>query len=71
MMVEARGALDEAKRTEIYWEMQEMIANEAGTVIPVYISNVDAVTTKLQGLKSNPLGGMMGYVFAEYVWLEA
>ncbi len=71
MMIEARGALDEAKRTEIYWEMQEMISNDAGTVIPVYISNVDAISSKLHGLKPNPLGGMMGYVFAEHVWLEA
>ena len=71
MMIEARGALDEDKRTSIYWDMQEMVANEAGTIIPTYISNVDAVTTKLGGLKANPLGGMMGYAFAEYVWLDA
>jgi peptide/nickel transport system substrate-binding protein len=71
MMVEARGLLDEEKRTAMYWDMQEMIANEAGTIIPVYISNVDAVTEKLGGLQTNPLGGMMGYAFAEYVWLNA
>lgn len=71
MMVEARGALDEEKRTAIYWDMQEMIANEAGTIIPAYISNVDAISSKLGGLKANPLGGMMGYAFAEYVWLNA
>ena len=55
----------------MYWEMQEMVANEAGTIIPTYISNVDAVTQKLGGLEANPLGGMMGYAFAEYVWLNA
>ncbi len=71
MLVEARGALDEAKRKEIYWEMQEMVATQAGTIIPAYISNVDAISTKLKGLRPNPLGGMMGYAFAEYVWLEA
>ena len=71
MMIEARGALDEDKRTSMYWEMQEMVANEAGTIIPTYISNVDAVTQKLGGLEANPLGGMMGYAFAEYVWLNA
>ncbi len=71
MMVEARGLLDEEQRTAMYWDMQEMIANEAGTAIPVYISNVDAVTNKLGGLQTNPLGGMMGYAFAEYVWLNA
>jgi peptide/nickel transport system substrate-binding protein len=71
MMVEARGTLDEAKRTDIYWEMQEMVANEAGTIIPAYLSNVDALSAKVKGLRPNPLGGQMGYAFAEYVWLEA
>lgn len=71
MMVEARGLLDIAKRKEIYFEMQRMIAEQAGTIIPAYISNVDAITAKLRGLQANPLGGMMGYAFAEYVWLEA
>ncbi|WP_293867440.1 ABC transporter substrate-binding protein [uncultured Alsobacter sp.] len=71
MIIEARGSLDQAKRKQIYGEMQAMIANEAGTAIPVWISNVDAISSKLQGLESNPLGGMMGYAFAEYVWLTA
>ena len=71
MMLEARGSLDEAKRREIYNEMQVMIAEEAGTIIPAYISNVDAISGKLKGLETNPLGGMMGYAFAEHVWLDA
>ncbi|MGR3248755.1 MAG: ABC transporter substrate-binding protein [Paracoccus sp. (in: a-proteobacteria)] len=70
MLVEARGMLDDERRKEIYWEMQEMIANEAGTIIPAYISNVDAISSKLKGLRPNPLGGQFGYAFAEYVWLE-
>jgi peptide/nickel transport system substrate-binding protein len=71
MLVEARGSLDHAKRKEIYGEMQVMVAEEAGTIIPVYISNVDAISEKVKGLEANPLGGQMGYAFAEYVWLEA
>jgi len=71
MLLEARGLLDEAKRKEIYGEMQAMISNEAGTVIPVFMSNVDAISPKLKGLTPNPLGGMMGYAFAEYAWLQA
>ncbi len=71
MMVEARGSLDEEKRTAIYWEMQEMVANEAGTIIPTYISNVDGISSRLHGLRPNPLGGMMGYAFAEHVWMDA
>ncbi|TCU07808.1 ABC transporter substrate-binding protein [Rhizobium sullae] len=71
MLIEARGSLDQAKRKEIYNDMQVMVAEEAGTIIPAYISNVDATTAKLRGLEANPLGGQMGYAFAEYVWLEA
>lgn len=71
MLIEARGSLDQAKRKEIYNEMQVMVAEEAGTAIPAYLSNVDATTVKLKGLAPNPLGGQMGYAFAEYVWLEA
>lgn len=71
MLLEARGLLNEGKRKEIYGEMQAMISNEAGTAIPVFMSNVDAVSPKLKGLVANPLGGMMGYTFAEHAWLEA
>ncbi len=71
MLAEARGELDNEKRKTIYGEMQVMVANEAGTVIPAYLSNVDAKQTKLKGLEPNPLGGQMGYAMAEYVWLEA
>lgn len=69
LLNEARGLLDEGKRTEIYGEMQEMISNEAGTAIPVWISGVDAMNSKVKGMVANPLGGMMGYAFAERVWL--
>lgn len=71
MLIEARGLQDQAKRKEIYNEMQVMVSEEAGTAIPVYISDLDSFTAKLKGLQPNPLGGMMGYAFAEYVWLEA
>ncbi|MFS2327503.1 ABC transporter substrate-binding protein [Brucella sp. H1_1004] len=71
LLLEARGSLDEAKRKEIYGEMQAMVSNEAGTVIPVFMSNVDAISPKLNGFEPNPLGGLMGFAFAEYVWLEA
>lgn len=69
MLLQARGELDFAKRKAIYDDMQVMVANEAGTAIPAYISNVDALAPKVRGLMPNPLGGLMGYALAEYVWL--
>ncbi|WP_332688171.1 ABC transporter substrate-binding protein [Devosia sp.] len=71
MLLEARGLLDRERRKEIYHEMQAMVANEAGTIIPARLGVVDAAASKLKGLEPNPLGGMMGYTFAEHVWLEA
>ncbi|MER5173500.1 ABC transporter substrate-binding protein [Thioclava sp. GXIMD2076] len=71
MMLEARGSLDEDKRTSIYWDMQEMVANEAGTIIPAFISNVDGLSDKVGGMRANPLGALMGFSFLEYVWLNA
>jgi peptide/nickel transport system substrate-binding protein len=63
--------LDQNKRKEIYGQLQVMIAEEAGTIIPAYIAGVDAVTAKLKGMEINPLGGMMGYSMAEHVWFAA
>ncbi|MDB6177661.1 ABC transporter substrate-binding protein [Paracoccus sp. Z330] len=71
MLLEARGELDFDRRKEIYDEMQVMISNEAGTAIPLFLSNVDVHSEKLRGLRPSPLGGQMGYAFAEYVWLDA
>jgi peptide/nickel transport system substrate-binding protein len=71
LLLEARGTIDFAKRKAIYDDMQVMVANEAGTAIPAYLSDVDAISDKVQGYLPNPLGGQMGYAFAEYVWLTA
>ncbi|MTH78439.1 ABC transporter substrate-binding protein [Paracoccus aestuariivivens] len=68
---EARGELNETRRKEIYDECQVIVSNEAATAIPVWLSDMEAKTNKLQGLETNPLGGQMGYAMAEYVWLEA
>ena len=34
-------------------------------------SSIDGHTSKLKGMSPIPLGGLMGYNFAENVWLEA
>ncbi len=48
-----------------------MIHNEGGIGIPMFISSLDGHNSKLKGLSPIPLGGMMGYSFAEHVWLDA
>ncbi|MDG0027728.1 ABC transporter substrate-binding protein [Trinickia sp. Y13] len=71
MLVAARGEPDEAKRKKIYGDMQVLVHEKGGLGIPMFLSSLDAHTTKLQGLGSIPLAGLMGFAFAEHVWLEA
>ncbi len=55
----------------MYADMQTMIHEEAGIGIPLFLASLDGHTTKLKGLSPIPLGGLMGYNFAEHVWLDA
>lgn len=71
MLVAARGEPDEVKRKKIYGDMQVLIHDAGGIGIPLFLSSLDAHTSKLQGLGSIPLAGLMGFMFAEHVWLES
>jgi peptide/nickel transport system substrate-binding protein len=71
LLVAARGEIDQAKRAQLYADMQVMIHNEGGIGIPMFISSLDGHNSKLKGLSSIPISGMMGSSFAEHVWLDA
>jgi peptide/nickel transport system substrate-binding protein len=71
LLLAARGETDEAKRRHMYADMQVMIHNESGIGIPVFQSLLDAHVSKLRGLGAIPLGSLMGYDFAQHVWLES
>jgi peptide/nickel transport system substrate-binding protein len=71
ILVEARKERDDAKRKEMYGELQKMARDESGVAIPVFISNIDAHSSKLKGLRPMATGGLMGFAFSEHVWLEA
>ena len=47
LLIAGRAELDEAKRNDIYVEMQTILSNEGGTVIPCFANNVDAASTAL------------------------
>jgi peptide/nickel transport system substrate-binding protein len=71
LLVAARGETDVAKRKQMYADMQTMVHEDAGIGIPLFLASIDAHTTKLKGLSPIPLGGLMGYMFAENVWIDA
>ncbi|MGY4494966.1 ABC transporter substrate-binding protein [Pseudomonas sp. TE3610] len=71
LLMLARGETDDAKRSQMYKDMQTLVHDHCGIGIPVFISNIDGVDARIKGYGSNPLGGFMGYMFAEQVWLDA
>jgi peptide/nickel transport system substrate-binding protein len=71
LLLQARGEPDDAKRKKIYGDMQVLVHETGGVGIPLFQSSLDAYTDKLKGLGSIPLAGLMGFMFAENVWLEA
>jgi peptide/nickel transport system substrate-binding protein len=48
LLVAARAELDEAKRRNMYVEMQRILHDEGSSVIPVFASYVQAVSSKIQ-----------------------
>lgn len=71
LLAAARAETVETKRKQMYWDMQTMVHDSSGIGIPLFLSLIDGLSTKVKGLGSIPLGGLMGYNFAENVWLEA
>lgn len=71
LLLAARSETDVAKRRQMYADMQTMIHHEAGIGVPLFLASLDGHSTKLKGLSPIPLGGLMGYAFAENVWLDA
>ena len=67
----ARGETDEAKRKQMYADMQVLVHEQGGLGIPVFIHSIDGLSNKIRGYGSHPLGGLMGFMFADQIWLEA
>jgi peptide/nickel transport system substrate-binding protein len=70
LLLEARGEPDDARRKQLYGEMQGLVHDHCGVGIPVFISLLDAYDRRLKGWYPVPLGGFMGYGFAEHLWWE-
>lgn len=43
LLIAARAELDQEKRREMYWEMQDILANDCGSVIPMFAAYVFAL----------------------------
>ncbi|WP_345828002.1 ABC transporter substrate-binding protein [Erwinia sp. HDF1-3R] len=70
LVVAARGERDQAKRKQMYGDMQALIYNHCGTIIPTFISSLDGHSSRVKGVEAWPSGMMMGYRFHEFAWLS-
>ncbi len=48
LLIEGRAELDDAKRREIYFEMQKIVRDEGGVVVPMFNNYVFAMSDKVQ-----------------------
>ncbi|MEZ5458547.1 MAG: ABC transporter substrate-binding protein [Steroidobacteraceae bacterium] len=70
LLVAARGEGDETRRRQMYGDMQVLVHDHCGIGIPAYIDFIDGLDRRIKGYGPLPLGGFMGYQFAEHVWLD-
>ena len=65
------GETDQALRKEQFCEMQTLIHNEGGWVIPSHNNYMDAKVKKLKGVAKHPIGPAGGHEWPEFAWLDA
>jgi len=57
LMLMARSELDEARRTQIYWEMQQQLRDEGSTIVPMFMNYIMGLSTNV--VTSTPVAGNM------------
>ena len=70
LLINSGFELDFAKRKEMYCEMQQLVHDTGGLIIPAFNNFIDGISSKVQGLIPLPLAGLGGLKFHETVWLK-
>ena len=71
ILVAARTEADEAKRKAMYGDLERMISEDGGAIIPMFIDYLEAGSTRVQGMQPNPMFDLMGQRIGEKIWLAA
>lgn len=71
LLIEARSELDQSKRREMYVEMQRIVRDEGGTVVPLYNNFVFAATDKLKHGTLQGNRDMDGSKLCERWWFQS
>ena len=71
LLVEARSELDEARRRDMYAEMQRLVRDEGGTVVPVFLDLIMAVSDRVGFGELSSLGNFDHNRAADRWWFES
>jgi peptide/nickel transport system substrate-binding protein len=70
VLIAARAELNTARRKQMYRELQLMVHEDGGTIIPMFYDFLDAALRKVRGFVPAPTFQMSGYRAPEKVWLD-
>lgn len=70
LLLAARGELDHAKRKQMYHDMQLIVHDDCGDMVPMFDNTIDGGSSKVKGFVQRPILQMAGYRAPEMVWLE-
>lgn len=71
IILQARGELDKTKRKALYCEAQRLIHDDGGTILPVFVDFIDAMSTRVKGFRRVPLGQLGATQWPKFVWLDS
>lgn len=71
LLQEDRATTDRGLKAELHREMQQLVSDEAGVLIPSHRNIVDGISERITGLTGNPLGSLGGCEWPEFVSYKA
>ena len=71
LLLAARSELDEAKRRQMYHDMQAMVTDNSGEIIPMFNHTIDAGSSRVRGFVQRPILQLGGYRAPSMVWLSS
>jgi peptide/nickel transport system substrate-binding protein len=71
LLFAARAELDDVKRRKMYWEMQEIVRDDCGQVVPLFYDFVDGRTNRVEGFYPDPAYMLCGNRVAERAWFAS
>ena len=71
LLTQAIGELDASKKYEMLCEMQALISDYSGSLVPNTASYLDGKATNIKGMPRVPLAALGGMEWPEFVWVDS